>query len=253
MAQALTLDKAAWSSPWRGRSVRDKGVLAGGLLILAIALPPWPGGAACGLASLALLLGPARVGAARLARSMALPVVSILIGVATVAVSVGWPDGPRLSVTGAGLAMARDLAFRATAAVLAMFVLATTTPMVDLFGALRRAHVPAPLVEVAALVYRMTFGLLTGAGAIHAAQVSRLGYVNRRAAMRSAAMAAGAVFVRAWTRAERLESGLAGRGFEDSLAMLEPTRRRSTPFLAASIALLAGLVAVGLLVPGGVG
>lgn len=253
MTHALTLDEAAWASPWRGRSVRDKGVLAGGLLILAIALPPWPGAAACGLASLALLLGPARVGAARLAQIMALPVISILIGVATVAVSVGWADGPRLSVTGAGLTMARDLALRATAAVLAMFVLATTTPMIDLFGALRKARIPAPLVEIASLVYRLTFGLLESAGAVHAAQVARLGYVNRRTAMRSAAMAVGAVFVRALTGADRLESGLAGRGFEDSLATLEPPRRRSTAFLAASSALLAGLVAVGLLVPGGVG
>ncbi len=253
MAHALTLDKAAWASPWRGRSVRDKGVLAGGLLILAIAMPPWPGAAACGLASLTLLLGPARVGAARLARIMALPVVSILIGVATVAVSVGWADGLRLSVTGAGLTMARDLAIRATAAVLAMFVLATTTPMIDLFGALRKARVPAPLVEVASLVYRLTFGLLESAGAIHEAQQARLGYVNRRAGMRSAAMATGAVFVRAWTRAERLEAGLAGRGFEDSLATLEPPRRRSAVFLLASLSLLAGLAAVGLLVPGGVG
>ena len=97
MAHALTLDKAAWASPWRGRSVRDKGVLAGGLLILAIAMPPWPGAAACGLASLTLLLGPARVGAARLARIMALPVVSILIG------SRRWPC-PSAGPTGCGSA-----------------------------------------------------------------------------------------------------------------------------------------------------
>ena len=40
MAHGLALDHAAWSSPWKARSVRDKGVLSGGLLMAAIALPP---------------------------------------------------------------------------------------------------------------------------------------------------------------------------------------------------------------------
>ena len=245
MPHALALDEAAWASPWRGRSVRDKSVLAGGLLLLAIALPPWPGAALGALVSLAVLLGPARVGARRLAWIMVMPLLSILIGVAAVAVSVEWVDGPRLGFTSAGALMARDLALRATAAVLAMFVLATTTPMIDLFSALRRARVPAPLVEVASLVYRMTFGLLASVGAVHEAQVSRLGYVNRRAAMRSAAMAVGMVFTRAITRAQRLEAGLAGRGFEDSLTTLEPVRHRSGRFLLGSLVVLAGVSVVG--------
>lgn len=238
MAHGLALDHAAWSSPWRSRSVRDKGVLSLGLLLAAIALPPVPGGLAVAAASLALLLGPIRVGGARLLRIVAIPLVSILVGVATVAVSVGWADGPIVQVTGAGLLMARDLAVRALAATLAMFTLACSTPMIDLLSALRRARVPDALVETAALVYRFTFGLLENVGAIHAAQEARLGYASRRAAMRSASMAVGVLFLRSWDRARRLEAGLAGRGYEDSLRTLDPHRRRSTAFLAASLALL---------------
>lgn len=102
MSHGLTLDHAAWSSPWRARSVRDKGLLSGGLLLSAITLPPIPGGAAVAVASLVLLLGPIRVGWARLGRIMWLPVVSILVGVATVAVSVSWDAGLRLQVTPSG-------------------------------------------------------------------------------------------------------------------------------------------------------
>ena len=243
MSHGLTLDHAAWSSPWRTRSVRDKGVLSLGLLLAAVALPPFPGGVAVAVVSLVLLLGPIRVGWARLGRIVWLPLLSILIGVATVAISPSWDGGPKLQVTAAGMTMAADLAVRAVAATLAMLTLACSTPMVDLLSALRRARVPDPLIEIAALVYRFTFGLLESAGAIHAAQEARLGYANRSAAMRSASMGVAALFVRSWDHARRLEAGLAGRGYEDSLRTLEPDRRRSAAFLAGSLVLLATLAA----------
>lgn len=242
-AHGLTLDVAAWASPWRNRSVRDKGALAGGLLIAAVSLPAWPGGVAVAVASTAILLGPAKLGGRRLLRVLAVPLLSIAIGVVTVAVSVSWDAGLRFAITGAGVEMAGRLAVRAFAAVLAMFVLAATTPMVDVFAALRAARVPDPLVEIAALVYRLTFGLLESLGAIHEAQAARLGYATRRAAMQSAAMATTAILVRSWDRARRLEAGLAGRGYEDSLRTLDPPRRRSTAFLLASLALVLGIAA----------
>ncbi len=243
MSHGLTLDHAAWSSPWRTRSVRDKGVLSLGLLLAAVSLPPFPGGLAVAGVSLVLLLGPIRVGWARLGRIGWLPLLSILIGVATVAISPSWDGGPRLQVTAVGLTMATELAVRAVAATLAMLTIACSTPMVDLFSALRHARVPDPLIEIAALIYRFTFGLLESAGAIHAAQEARLGYANRTAAMRSASMGVAALFVRSWDHARRLEAGLAGRGYEDSLRTLEPDRLRSTAFLAGSLVLLAALVA----------
>ena len=242
MAHGLTLDHAAWSSPWRLRSVRDKGVLSLGLLIAAISLPPVPGAAAVAAVSLALLLGPIQVGPRRLWRILWIPLTSILIGVATVAVSVSWDAGLRVQVTGAGLDMAGGLAVRALGATLAMFTLACSTPMIDLFSALRRARVPDALVEIAALVYRFTFSLLESVGAIHQAQEARLGYVSRTAAMRSASMGVAVLFTRSWEQARRLEDGLAGRGYEDALRTLEPERLRSTAFLLGALGAVASVV-----------
>jgi len=243
MAHGLALDHAAWSSPWRARSVRDKSVLSGGLLIGAIALPPLPGGVGVVVISLILLLGPIRVGWARLGRIVWLPLVSILIGVATVAVSISWDTGLRVQITRAGLETAGQLSVRAIAATLAMFTLACSTPMIDLLSSLRHARVPDPLIEIAALIYRFSFGLLESAGAIHSAQEARLGYATRSAAMRSASMGVAVLFLRSWDRARRLEAGLAGRGYEDALRTLEPQRLRSVSFLVASISILAVLVA----------
>ena len=138
--------------------------------------------------------------------------------------------------------MAATLAIRAVAATLAMLTLACSTPMIDLLGSLRHVRVPDPLIEIAALVYRFSFGLLESAGAIGRAQEARLGYATRVAAMRSAAMGAAVLFLRSWERARRLEDGLAGRGYTDTLRTLEPGRHRSTRFLIASICGLVALV-----------
>ncbi len=242
MAHGLALDHAAWASPWRERSLRDKGVLSLGLLGSALALPPIPGGAAVALISVVLLVGPIKVGWGRLVRVVWLPVVSIAIGVATVAVSVGWSSGPTFAITPEGLRTARDLAVRSLAATLALFTLACSTPMIDLLTGLRKLRVPDPLIEIASLIYRFAFGLIENVGEIRSAQEGRLGYVDRRAAMRSASMAMSVLFLRVWERARRLDVGLAGRGYEDSLRTLEPPRIRSTAFLVGSLVLLAVLI-----------
>lgn len=242
MAHGLALDHAAWASPWRERSLRDKGVLSLGLLAAALVLPPFPGAAIIALVAIGLLLGPIRVGPIRLARILWAPVLSILIGVITVALSFSWNNGLVVQVTPIGLATATDLALRSSAATLALFTLACSTPMIDLLTGLRRLRVPDPLIEIASLIYRFTFGLLENVGEIHRAQQARLGYIDRRAAMRSASMAMSVLFLRSWDRARRLEAGLAGRGYEDSLRTLEPPRRRSTPFLIGSVTLLTALI-----------
>lgn len=244
MSHGLALDHAAWSSPWRTRSLRDKGLLSGGLIACALVLPPVPGGLAVAVISVVLLLGPIRVGGGRLVRIVAIPVVSILLGAASIAISVSADGGLRVQVTSAGLVTAGTILVRSLAATLAMFTLACSTPTIDLLAGLRRLRVPDPLIEIAALTYRFIFGLLDSVGAIRRAQEARLGYVNRRTAMRSASMGAAMLLIRAWNRARALEDGLAGRGYTDALRTLAPDRLRSGRFLGAT-ALLVGAVVVG--------
>ncbi|MGB3772905.1 MAG: CbiQ family ECF transporter T component, partial [Rhodococcus sp. (in: high G+C Gram-positive bacteria)] len=40
--QGLAIDDAAWASAWRTRALADKAVLALGLMLCALVLPPWP-------------------------------------------------------------------------------------------------------------------------------------------------------------------------------------------------------------------
>lgn len=246
MSGGLALDDAAWNSPWLHRDVRDKAVLSLGLIVLALVLPPWPGTVLVALTSLVLLVGPGRVRWRTLVRCMLPPAAFITVGALSVAVTLTWDGGPRLGFSRDSLGTAAALLGHGFAGTLAVLVLAATTPMVDVMAGLRRARVPQVCIEIAALVYRMLFTLLESVRAVHEAQVARLGYRTRRASMRSAAMLTGSVLLRAWQRAVRLEDGLAGRGYVDSLRTLDPPRRASGRFLASSLALLATIAAASL-------
>ena len=243
----LALDAAAWGSAWRGRAVRDKATLSLGLIVLAVALPPWPGAPLVALVALALLLGPARVSLRLLALCLAGPLAFLTLGAVSVLFSVSWQGGPVVTITPAGVAMAGTLLGRGLAGTLGMLLLATTTPMVDLLAAMRRSRVPDACIEVAGLIYRLLFVLLESTRSITEAQQARLGYVNRRAAMRSSAALTGAILLRSWERARRLEEGLAGRGYTTSLRTLDPPLHASRTFLAASVAGLVALAATTLL------
>ena len=144
------------------------------------------------------------------------------------AVSVSWEAGLRFQVTPASLAMAEALAVRALAATLATFTLACSTPMVDLFAGLRKAHVPDPDRD------RLT-GLplqLRPAGQCRgdpAAQVARLGTPpGRRRCARRPWGSRGSSSARG-ASSRRLEAGLGRPGYEDALRTLEPTALDPVP------------------------
>ncbi|WP_306512946.1 cobalt ECF transporter T component CbiQ [Janibacter hoylei] len=243
----LTLDDAAWSSPWRTRSTLEKSLLCLGLLLVAatttsLVVAGLVGVCAVGLAAVARV--PARVWC----HAMAGPAVFIAIGAVTIAVTFGGDDlvrwGP-VGVDEGSASRALLVVTRALAATSATVLLAATTPMVDLLAGLRRARVPEVAVDVAAVTYRMIFALLDAASAIRAAQAGRLGYASGRAARRSVGQLCAAVLVAAWDKARRLEDGLAGRGGVAAVPLV-PARAVSTPFVLAAGALVVGLAGLSL-------
>ncbi|MGY1659762.1 cobalt ECF transporter T component CbiQ [Geodermatophilus sp. SYSU D00705] len=241
---SLAIDDAAWASAWRRRAPGDKLLLSLGLVVCALVLPAWPGSLLVGLTAVVLALGPARVPARTFGRVVRWPLGFVAVGALTSVVSVG----------DAGLGWAPDAAARAGALAghalagsAAVLLLATTTPVSDLLPALRRLRVPAAVVEVAAVTYRLLFVLLTSLTAVREAQTARMGHSSVRRSYRSSAVLAAAVLTRSWDRARRLQEGLAGRGMETGLQVLPEALPSSRPFLATTAAGLAALVAVGLL------
>ncbi|MDI3409172.1 cobalt ECF transporter T component CbiQ [Streptomyces cavernicola] len=239
----LPIDAAAHSSCWRRRHPLDKAVLGLGLTVLAVSLPPWPGAALVLVAALVLLLGPARVPARKLWRAYRIPLGFCVTGALSLLVQVGGPEG-LLSLADDGPVRAGELLLRTSAASLGVLLLAFTTPMSDLLPRLVRAGVPAPVVDVALVTYRMSFLLLDSMSRVRQAQAARLGHSTRAATWRSLAGLGATAFVRAFDRASRLQAGLAGRGYDGTLHVLVPDVRVSRRFVAASLALLLGLTAL---------
>jgi cobalt/nickel transport system permease protein len=240
----LAIDDAAWASAWRRRSPGDKVLVSGGLVLSALLLPVWPGSVLVGVTALVLALGPGRVPVRTFGRAVRAPLAFIVIGALTTVVEVGngvgWaPDAA---------AQAGSLVGHAVAGSAAVLLLATTTPMSDLLPALQRLRVPAAVVEVAGVVYRLLFVLLTSLTTIREAQTARMGYATLRGSYRSSGALAAAVLTRSWDRARRLQDGLAGRGLETGLRVLPETLPASRRFEAATVAGLAALAAVSLVV-----
>ncbi|WP_116453414.1 cobalt ECF transporter T component CbiQ [Blastococcus litoris] len=241
----LAVDDAAWASAWRHRSPGDKLLLCGGLVVCALLLPTWPGSLLVGLAAVGLALGPARVPARTFLRAVRLPAAFVAVGAVTAVVSV---SGGGLGWAPDAAARAGSLAGHSLAGGAAVLLLATTTPMSDLLPALRRLRVPAAVVEVAAVVYRLLFVLLESLRTIREAQTARMGHSSLRRSYRSSGLLAAAVLTRSWDRARRMQEGLAGRGMEAGLRVLPEVLPSSRAFLACSLAGLAALTATSVVV-----
>jgi cobalt/nickel transport system permease protein len=170
----LPIDAAAHSSRWRHRHPVDKAVLGLGLTVLAISLPPWPGAALVLSAALVVLLGPAGVPGRRLWRAYRVPLGFCVTGALPLLVQVGGPEG-FVTLADGGPVRAGELLLRTSAASLGVLLFAFTTPMSDLLPRLVRAGVPAPVVDVALVTYRMSFLLLDSVRRIREAQAASPG------------------------------------------------------------------------------
>lgn len=238
------LDTLAYANPWRGRHPGEKALLSLGLLLCAVALPPWPGAPVVGGVVVLLVLGPAGLRPADAARALRGPAGFVLVGALPLLVAVGGPSVVRWEP--AGLPAALEVVGRSTVAILCLLLFAATTPLADVLPRLSRLGVPTAVSEVAGLIYRMLFLLLDTAQTVREAQAGRLGFRTWATSYRSVAGQAGAVFVRSFDRARRLEEGLALRGYDGELRVDVEVRAVSRPFVAATVVLLVGVVTVSL-------
>jgi cobalt/nickel transport system permease protein len=192
------IDRYAWTNRWYRHHPGERLLLAGGGLLLALALPPLTAGPLlCALMAGATVVG-ARVPARAFLGVMALPAGFLLTSAPFLALSLDLSDGVRLAYSPAGAAAALTVTLRSLGALSCLACLALTTPVAELVPWLRRVGVPAAVVEIALLIYRLIFIFME----------------------------------RALERARRLEVGLAARGYVGELRVLTPQRRLSPRRLA---------------------
>lgn len=237
------IDVIAHTNAWSGRHPGEKALLGGGLLLLSVILPPWPAGLLIIAAVFAAATLGARIPPAALLRVLALPLAFLVSGAAVLALSLDVKGGaPAFTISGEGLESAAAVSLRALAATSATMLIVLTTPLPALIHLARRLRLPAPLIELSFLIYRFTGVAIELAAKGSAAQGSRLGHRTFKTSLRATGLLAARLLPRTVDRAERLQAGLAARGYDGSLRTLAPAWRLSAWFVTASAALAAGIV-----------
>lgn len=189
------------------------------LIVFVVAVALVPHGAfapyAVDAAMLAVVAAWARVSPGFLAGRVAIELPFVLFVLLLPFVS----GGEQVTVLGAGLsehglAVAAGIAAKATLAVLATAVLASTTPMPEIVAGLQRIHVPRTLTAIAGFAVRYLQVVLDELRRLQVARVARGDDARWLWQARTVARTAGALAVRCFERGERVHTSMLARGFD---------------------------------------
>ncbi len=245
------IDHHAWTNRWRDWHPLEKLLPALTLLVLTLALPLLSIGPLVLAATVLATVRGAGVPLQTVMSVLAAPAAFLLAGIPFLAISLSFTAGFSLHFSPDGLLLALETSVRALAAASCLTFLILTTPLTDLVPLLRRVGIPAGIVELILLIYRLIFVFTERALTGRQAQAARLGYSGIQRGVRSAGWLAGALFQRALEQARRLEIGLAARGYCGELRVLTPERPLSWPRLTIVMAfvvligVMGGLLASG--------
>lgn len=139
-----------------------------------------------------------------------------------------------------------ELAARIVGGMGVLLFFSLSTPLPELMRAARFFRCPPVLVELALIMYRYVFLLLEEGGRIRNAQKARLGFVDFRTGLSSAATLGGMLVLRTYDRAESSFAAMRCRGYRGALTGLAPGALggRDWAALVIGLAVLGGLYAL---------
>ncbi len=236
------IDRCVYANRWRKRNASEKLLLAGGMLLLAVALPPFPASLLIAATMIVVSLFVARIPWRTFWRVLVLPMGFAVVSASTVLVSVSanW----RLEIPPQAWTQAGGLLARALAAGCCLSFLMLTTPIEEIVALLRRAGLPAAIAELMLAMHRFISIFAETAQAMWLSQTARCGYATPKQAWRSISLLAASLFIHSLDRARRMEIGLMARGYDSEVKLLAP---RQTISFAAVCAIIGLEVAIALL------
>ncbi|WAC73477.1 hypothetical protein OU995_01635 [Roseateles sp. SL47] len=239
----MSIERLAYASRWRPLAPSAKALFCGGAMAAAwLAASPWTTLALAGLMATLTVVAAGVPMQAYLKVALA-PLGFLCISCLTMLVTLApgnsglhWRLAPEL------LPQVAMIVSRAAALCTTLLLLVLTTPLGDLLGLLRRLHVPALLLDLMALAYRMQAVLAEAMQDGLTAQRARLGYGGRRQALRSSALLISRMAVQIWARASALQAAADARNFNGELRVLPASYPRWR--LQCAVAVLGGLVLI---------
>jgi cobalt/nickel transport system permease protein len=167
-------------------------------------------------------------------RLLCVPLIFLIISTITVILEFGHVESVKsivslanghMYMTTGSLTRGIQLFMSSFASVTCLYFLAVTTPVIDLIQVLRSFHIPKIVIELMYLIYRFIFLLLETGNAIVVAQDCRLGYKDRKTAMKSTTKMSAVLFVRAYQKADALFNAMESRGYDGDLCVLSTIKR----------------------------
>ena len=149
-----------------------------------------------------------------------------------------------LSIKSEGIELALLLLSRTLGGMSALFFIALTTPMIEIFSILKSFGLPELLMELSMLVYRYIFLLLDEATMIHNAQTMRMGNSGLRSSLKSFSMLSSVLFLRAWEQGERLMIAMDSRCYNGRLDVMDDKVPPSKMVTAATLSYLTVLIII---------
>ena len=253
---------ARGDSPVHRLEARAKLIGALGLVLAAVLLPAertWPFAAylvlAAGLAALArlppvpVLKRVAVFGPFVLTAVVLLPFTRPGDGTASAVIHIG---AFQVHLYRAGLLAAKSTLLKSLISALGMVLLVSTTPFNRLLRALERMRFPRLLLAIMAFLYRYLFLLLGELLRLLRAARSRNWEAGPLAArLRATGAIAGSLFLRTYSRAERVYAAMLARGFDGRFRPLTETSLavRDVAALGVFLVLVFGVLAAALFGP----
>jgi cobalt/nickel transport system permease protein len=106
----------------------------------------------------------------------------------------------------------------------ALFFIALTTPMTDLFTVMRQVRIPEVVLDLAMIIYRSIFSMMDQLVQTYQAQVMRLGYSSFRESINSFGTLCGSVFIASWNAGEDFIRAMDARCYNGKFASIGETR-----------------------------
>ena len=235
---------------WRVRHAGEKILLAGGMMLVVLTLPDrsrghlegWAIALVVGLVMICIALVDARIPWRDYVRVAVVPVTFAAINASTLLISIdpANPQGIEIVTADSGsgnLKEANNLFSRSLASISCLCFLVLTTPIEESLYLLRRIGVPAQITELALTIHRFTGLLIETTAGVITAQKARGGYSTLQRSWNSIAMLTSAILIRSIYQSSRLEIGLAGRGYDGHLRMMDNT----VPISGKRVCLILGL------------
>ncbi len=241
------IDRNAHTNRWRGVAAGEKVLAALGLMAVALASGSWVVEAGIlVIAAGATVLG-ARVPLADLAKSAGVPLGFIATGCLAQMLTLDFARAFPIALSVNSVEPALFVALRAMACVSALLFLALTTPLTDIIRLLRRLGLGREMCDIILVMFRFVWLTLDCLEAGVRSQANRLGYAGYRRSLHSSGLLLAGLLPRTLSRAERLEAGLAARGYDGDLVFIsreQPLNTWRLVLIGASLASLAIFSAV---------